>query len=246
MAETLQTRQADAQRAEERLRQSREQLRRLAAHLESVREEERTRISREIHDGLGQALTGLKMDLSWLGRTRDTNQNSANRNSLGDKIKSMSEVVDSIIQTVRTISTELRPGVLDHLGLAAAIEWQVNEFQKRAATKCKLSLPAEDIPMDGSRSTAMFRIFQEALTNIARHAHATKVNISLERENGSALLQVTDNGRGISQNKLFAPKSLGLLGMRERAHLLGGDVQIHRNEGEGTTVVVRMPVGIQE
>lgn len=158
----------------------------------------------------------------------------------------MSEIVDRIIQTVRTISTELRPGVLDYLGLAAAIEWQVHEFQQRAATKCKLSLPPEDIPMDGSRSTAMFRILQEALTNIARHAHATRVNISLEREDGSAILQVTDNGRGISQNKLFDPKSLGLLGMRERARLLGGDVQIRRNEAEGTTVIVRMPVGTHD
>ena len=100
--------------------------------------------------------------------------------------------------------------------------------------------------MDGSRSTAMFRIFQEALTNIARHAHATEVSISLGRENGNAILQVSDNGRGISQNKLFDPKSLGLLGMRERAHLLGGDVQIRRNEREGTEVIVRIPVGGQE
>ena len=242
MAEALQARQAEAKRAEEELRGSREQLRRLAAHLQSVREEERTRISREIHDGLGQALTGLKMDLSWLARKRDENQNSLSQDSLREKIKSMLDVVDSIIQTVRTISTDLRPGVLDYLGLAAAIDWQVQEFEKRAQTKCKLSLQLEEIPMDGSCSTAMFRIFQEALTNIARHAHATKVNISLERQDGNAILQVTDNGRGISQSKLSDPKSLGLLGMRERALLLGGEVHIRRNDGEGTTVIVRMPV----
>ncbi|MGE5816630.1 MAG: histidine kinase, partial [Deltaproteobacteria bacterium] len=164
MAEALQARQAEAKRAEEELRGSREQLRHLAAHLQSVREEERTRISREIHDGLGQALTGLKMDLSWFARK--------SQNSLREKTNSMLDVVDGIIQTVRTISTDLRPGVLDYLGLAAAIEWQVQEFEKRAQTKCKLSLQLEEIPMDGSCSTAMFRIFQEALTNIARHAHA--------------------------------------------------------------------------
>lgn len=237
MAETLQTRQVDARRAEEELRGSREQLRRLAAHLQSVREEERTRISREIHDGLGQALTGLKMDLSWLVRKRDENQNS-----LGEKTKSMLDVVDSIIQTVRNISTDLRPGVLDYLGLAAAIEWQVHEFQKRSATQCQLGLPIEEIPMDGTCSTAMFRIFQETLTNIARHAHATKVKINLEENDGSAILEVADNGRGIRQSSLFDPKSLGLLGMRERALLLGGEVSIRRNDGEGTTVTVRIPL----
>lgn len=237
MAETLQTRQVDARRAEEELRGSREQLRRLAAHLQSVREEERTRISREIHDGLGQALTGLKMDLSWLVRKRDENQNS-----LGEKTKSMLDVVDSIIQTVRNISTDLRPGVLDYLGLAAAIEWQVHEFQKRSATQCQLGLPIEEIPMDGTCSTAMFRIFQETLTNIARHAHATKVKINLEENDGSAILEVADNGRGIRQSNLFDPKSLGLLGMRERALLLGGEVSIRRNDGEGTTVTVRIPL----
>lgn len=242
MAETLQTRQADATRAEEELRGSREQLRRLAAHLQSVREEERTRISREIHDGLGQALTGLKMDLSWLARKRDENQTSAGRNSLREKTKSMSGVVDRIIQTVRTISTELRPGVLDYLGLAAAIEWQVHEFQKRTATKCQLSLPTEEIPIDGTCSTAMFRIFQETLTNIARHAHSTKVKINLEEKDGSAILEVADNGRGIRQSNLSDPKSLGLLGMRERALLLGGEVSIRRNDGEGTTVIVRIPL----
>jgi signal transduction histidine kinase len=242
MAETLQTRQADAKRAEEELRGSREQLRQLAAHLQSVREEERTRISREIHDGLGQALTGLKMDLSWLIRKRDENHNSLSQDSLREKTKSLLDVVDSIIQTVRTISTELRPGVLDYLGLAAAIEWQVHEFQKRTATECELSLPTEEIPIDATCSTAMFRIFQETLTNIARHAQATKVKINLEEKDNSAILEVADNGRGIRQSNLSDPKSLGLLGIRERALLLGGEVSIRRNDGEGTTVSVRIPL----
>ena len=242
MAETLQTRQADAKRAEEELRGSREQLRRLAAHLQSVREKERTRIAREIHDGLGQALTGLKMDLSWLARKWDERHDLLSQISLREKTKSMLDVVDSIIQTVRTISTELRPGVLDYLGLAAAIEWQVHEFQKRTATQCQLSLPTEEILMDGTCSTAMFRIFQETLTNIARHAHSTKVKINLEEKDDSAILEVADNGRGIRQSNLSDPKSLGLLGMRERALLLGGEVSIRRNDGEGTTVIVRIPL----
>lgn len=237
MAETLQMRQAEARQAEEQLRSSHEQLRSLAAHLQSVREEERTEMAREIHDELGQALAGLKMDLSWLGRKLDENQNS-----LRERTKSMSDAVDKTIQTVRRLSTELRPGVLDNLGLAAAIEWQIHEFQNRTETKCEFSLPREEIDVDGSRSTAMFRILQETLSNIARHANATKVKITLEKVDGNLVLRVTDNGMGISESKLSDPKSLGLLGMRERALLFGGEFHIHRNDGKGITVIVRMPL----
>jgi signal transduction histidine kinase len=237
MAETLQMRQAEATQAEEQLRSSREQLRSLAAHLQSVREEERTEMAREIHDELGQALTGLKLDLSWLERKLDENQNS-----LREKTKPMLDIVDKTIQTVRRLSTELRPGVLDNLGLAAAIEWQIHEFQNRTGTKCQFSLPMEEIHIDGSRSTAMFRILQETLTNIARHANATRVKITLEEEDSNMVLQVKDNGTGISESKLSDSKSLGLLGMRERALLLGGEFSIRRNDGEGTIVIVRMPL----
>ena len=194
-------------------------------------------MAREIHDELGQALTGLKMDLSWLGKKLDENQNS-----LREKTEPMLDVVDKTIQTVRRLSTELRPGVLDNLGLAAAIEWQIHEFQNRTESKCEFSVHREEIDIDGTRSTAMFRILQETLSNIARHAKATKIKITLQEEEGDLVLKVTDNGMGISEGKLSDPKSLGLLGMRERALLAGGEFRIRRNDGQGTTVIVRVPL----
>ncbi|MCH8055141.1 MAG: GAF domain-containing protein [Deltaproteobacteria bacterium] len=227
----------ERKQAEEELRRSREQLRHLARHIQSVREVERSSIAREIHDELGQALTGLKMDLSWLRKKL-----SKDRHSLLVKTKSMLNLIDQTIQTVRKISTELRPGALDELGLAAAIEWQFQEFQNRTGIKGAVRSHLEEIHSDQARSTAVFRIFQEALTNIARHAKATRVNISLQEEGGSMILQVTDNGRGIKESKIFDGKSLGLLGMRERALPLGGEVAISGRRGEGTTVTVRIPL----
>ncbi|HEX9444899.1 MAG TPA: PAS domain S-box protein, partial [Candidatus Binatia bacterium] len=223
--------------AEAELEGSHERLRALAAHLQAAREEERTRVAREIHDELGQALTGLKMDLSWMRKKLPRDQES-----LREKADSMLALMDQTIGSVRRISTELRPGVLDDLGLAAAIEWQIHEFQKRTGIKCQLAARLEDISLCRPRSTALFRIFQETLTNIARHAHATKVRIKLERTNGDVSLQVRDNGNGISKNKLSDPRSLGILGMRERALLFGGEVAIRGARGKGTTVTARIPV----
>ncbi|MCZ6624106.1 MAG: GAF domain-containing sensor histidine kinase, partial [Deltaproteobacteria bacterium] len=227
----------EQKQAEEELKRSREQLRHLARHLQSVRETERSSIAREIQDELGQVLSGLKMDLSWLRRKLSKDQHS-----LLVKTKSMLDLIDQTIQTVRKISTELRPGALDELGLTAAIEWQFQEFQNRTGIKGAVSSHLEEIHSDQARSTAVFRIFQEALTNIARHAKATRVNISLQEEGGSMILQVTDNGRGIKESKIFDGKSLGLLGMRERALPLGGEVAISGRRGEGTTVTVRIPL----
>jgi len=239
-------------------------LRLLSEHLQSVREEERTRIARDIHDDLGQALTCLKMDLSWLGaqlfgdrsvqstgqrdRTHSTRpvlhsgKNSDRRRLLLGKTKSILKLIDKTIQTVRRISTELRPAVLDDLGLAAAIEWQVREFQTRAGMRCRLVLPLKAITLDQERSTTIFRIFQEALTNVARHSEATRVKISLKKESGHLILEVQDNGRGITKSEISDVKSLGLLSMRERALFWGGEASITGIRGKGTTVTVQIPI----
>jgi signal transduction histidine kinase len=227
----------ERKRAEDQLRGSREELRALAAHLQSVREEERGRIALEIHDELGQSLTVLKMDSSWLVKRLPENQKL-----LIEKTESMLKLIGDTIHKVRKISNDLRPGVLDNLGIIAAIEWQAKEFQGRSGTKCELNLIPEDIDLEGERSTAVFRIFQETLTNIARHANATEVNISLVQEAGNLTLKVEDNGRGIKKEEISNPKSLGLLGMRERAILFGGEMKIIGLPGKGTTVTLRIPL----
>jgi signal transduction histidine kinase len=219
------------------LESSQQQLRALAGHLQAAREDERTRVAREIHDELGQAMTGLKMDLSWLRKKLPKDQEA-----LKEKTDSMLVLMDHTIRSVRRISTELRPGVLDDLGLAAAIEWQIHEFQSRTGIKCQLAARLDDIRLDRPRSTALFRIFQETLTNIARHAHASRVRIKLAQTNGDVTLEVRDNGNGIPKTKLADPRSLGILGMRERALLLGGEVIINGTRGRGTTVTARVPV----
>ena len=227
----------DRKQAEEELMYSREQLRNLADHLQSVREDERKNIAREIHDDLGQALTGLKMDLSWLAKKVPDNEKG-----LLDKIQSMSELTSTTIKTVQRISTELRPGLLDDLGLVAAIEWQIEDFQKRTGIRCKLTVNPEDITVDDRRSTALFRILQETLTNVTRHAQATRVQVSLQEKDGNLELRVRDNGIGIKKEQVSNSTSFGLIGIKERVHLWGGEVKISGRPGKGTTVVVRMPI----
>lgn len=224
--------------AEEKLKSSHEQLRALAAALQSAREEERSRIAREIHDNLGQALTGLKMSLSWLHKKLSEKGDEVVRS----EIASMSKLIDTTIQTVREISTDLRPGVLDDLGLTAAIEWQAQEFQTRIGIRCRFTTSLENITLDKHHSTAIFRILQEALTNVARHANANRVNISLRENADNLILEVRDNGKGITENEVSNPRSLGILGMKERALLLGGDVKIIGTLEKGTTVSVQIPV----
>jgi PAS domain S-box-containing protein len=233
----------DRKRADEQLRSSREQLRALSAHLQFIREEERSRIAREVHDELGQVLTALKMDLSLLNHKLLESSAILPRKMLYEEIKSMSKKVDSTIKSVRKIVTELRPEVLDHLGLKATIEWQAQEFQARSGIDCKLDPQMESIEMDDrDGETAIFRILQEALTNIARHSGATKVEIFLKKQNGEITMEVRDNGRGISEADLTKSRSFGLLGMRERALFLGGDVEVKGNPGSGTSVKVQIPV----
>jgi len=225
-------------RAEEQLRQSHQQLRALSVYLQSVREEERTRIAREVHDELGQALTGCKLDLSWIA-----NRLPRDLKPLLDKARQLSEHIDSTIQTVRRISSELRPGVLDYLGLAAALEWQANEFQNRTGIRCDVHASLREPVLAQELNTTLFRIFQETLTNIIRHAGATRVAVNLKQADGKILLQVRDNGRGISDAEQTSPGSMGLLGMRERAALLGGDFKItNPPRARGTQVTVSIPV----
>ena len=231
-------------------------LRLLSEHLQSAREEERIRIARDIHDELGQALTCLKIDLSWLHRRLKRNRNStgpsrfkrrAGRRSgpaalLREKTKTMLKLVDSTIHVVRRISSELRPSLLDDLGLLAAIEWQTQEFHRRTRIRCSLALPTRNLTLDPGPSTALFRIFQEILTNVARHSKAAQVRIRLKKENGGLVLKVEDNGRGIAPDEISDSRSLGLVGMRERAVFWGGDVSIRGIPGDGTTVVVKIPI----
>ena len=227
----------DRKQSDEQLRTSREQLRALSLYLESVREEERTNLAREIHDELGSLLTGLKIDLSWLAK-----KTSREQELILAKIKSMYELIDEAIQTVKRISTELRPGVLDDLGLSAAIEWAGQEFEKRTEIKLEFTSRPKDIILDGDRSTAIFRIFQEALTNIVRHANATNARISLKQDGDRVVLRIRDNGKGIDKKQLSDPKAFGLIGMRERAMSKGGDVKISGTPGVGTTIIVSIPL----
>jgi PAS domain S-box-containing protein len=230
---------SEMKRAEQALRASGEQFRNLAAHLQSVREEERARISREVHDELGQSLTAVKMDLAWLaGRLARGNVQMLQR------IRSTVQLADSIIQAIRRISTELRPAVLD-LGLAAAVEWQVQEFQARSGVPCKVRLLIREV-VTSNASTAMFRIFQETLTNVARHAKATRVEVVLQKQPDRLVLLIHDNGRGFDQADPSLSNSLSLLGMRERAAILGGQVNISSAAGKGTTVTAWIPLPSRE
>ncbi len=228
---------ADRKRAEDELRQSHDELRSLSAHLQSMREEERSAVAREIHDVLGQALTALQMDLFWL-----RNKLSDGDKSLLDKIDSMSSIANESLLATQRISTELRPELLDTLGLGEAIKWQIEEFQKRTAIDCKVTIESADAVLDQDRSIAIYRILQESLTNVARHADATKVGVSLSEQSGALLLTVDDNGKGITRQQLDSPLSMGLIGMRERLYPWGGQVEIKGRKGQGTTLAATVPL----
>ena len=216
----------ERKRAEQELCNSREELRALAANLQSIREEERKHITREIHDELGQSLTGFKMDLTWMRGRLQGDDLMANRQALIDKIGMMAGLIDETANLVRKLCTELRPGVLDDLGLIAAIEWQIREYELRTGIRCSHQIETPDLTVDAERSTALFRIFQEILTNVARHASASRVEVNMRQEEAEIVLEVKDNGRGIKDSEKAGTKSLGLLGMRERALVIGGEVEI--------------------
>jgi PAS domain S-box-containing protein len=232
----------ERKRAEEALGASREQLRALAARTRAVREEERTRIAREIHDVLAQELTSLKVDVTLLTYLLADSPGDSTRSLVREKLTAMAVTTATAIQSVQNIATDLRPMVLDSLGLCAAIEWMAKDFQAHTGIGCQVRLPRRDLPLDHDRSTALFRIMQESLTNIIRHAAATRVEIQLEGEPEHVTLTVRDNGRGIPESKIVAPGSVGLLGLRERALLLGGRCDISGRPGEGTRVQARIPL----
>ncbi|HUI98769.1 MAG TPA: response regulator [Usitatibacter sp.] len=228
---------------EQRLRTSEENLRALAAHLQSVREDERIHIAREIHDELGQALTGLKYDIGALAK----GSGSEDPEAFGHKIQAISHAIDRIVNSVRRISSGLRPEVLDEIGLGAAIDWQSREFQRRTGVRCLLEMPPRFADPDKDRSTALFRIFQELLTNVARHANATRVDVKVEdADDGALRLTVADNGRGIRSSEYESPTSLGFLGLRERVLAFGGTLDVKGEEGKGTTVSVTIPTTTQQ
>jgi signal transduction histidine kinase len=216
-------------------RQLDNQLHALSERMEAIREDERTNIAREIHDELGQALTALKLDLAWVGRR------VASDEALAPKLETMTRASDEILAAVRRISAELRPGILDTLGLRAAIEWQAEDFSHRTGTRCTVRAEIGDLQLERSLATAVFRIFQEALTNVTRHASATEVDVWLRLERGNLKVDVSDDGIGVPE---IAPRtsSLGLLGMRERARRCGGECQIKRRSPRGTIVAVTVPL----
>ena len=217
-------------------------LRALSARLHSAREEEGTRIAREIHDELGGALTGLKWDLEKIDNTLNGLADGLQLAEVRNRIGSMTTLIETTITTVRRIAAELRPGVLDDLGLVAAIEWQIEQFQSRSGLKCHWTNNAKEIELDREKATAVFRILQEILTNVLRHAGATNVYVKLGRTKHYLEVEVKDDGRGITESQRLNSRSLGLLGMKERALLVGGDVRVTGKEGTGTTVVVRVPL----
>ena len=227
-------------REAERLESSLSQLRALSRRLVEAREEERGRASREFHDELGQSLTGLKLDVAWVGRHLTALEPRPAH--IEEKIRDMASQVDAVIQTVRQVITELRPRVLDDLGLVAAIEWQTADFRRHSGTACELRVDVPDLELEETRRTAVFRILQEVLTNVARHAEATQVTVALRREGDQLVLEVHDNGRGMTETQLTARSSLGLLGMTERAHACDGTIEFAGSPSGGTTVTLRIPL----
>jgi PAS domain S-box-containing protein len=221
---------------EKALRASREKLRKLSAHLQSARESERAAVAREIHDELGATLTAAKMDLHWFGKTL-----AGGALPRADKLAEAVELVDSAIQTVKRIATELRPSILDHLGLWPALQWQLQEFELNFGIPCQIDPAPVGITLENDAQTAVFRIFQEALTNIARHARARSVKVSLRPDRSSILVKICDDGIGLPADKIMDPGACGIQGMRERARAFDGNVRFDRTEGGGTTVLVKFP-----
>jgi signal transduction histidine kinase len=212
----------------------------LSENILSAREQEGARIAREIHDELGSALTSLKWDLEGIDKVISTASDQAQLAPLRKRISEMTRLMDTTINVVRRISSELRPSVLDDLGLGEALEWQAQQFQERTGLICYCDGSLHDLNLTEEQATAVFRIFQEALTNILRHAMATHVRFVMQEDEDEFRLTITDNGRGITNEEKSGQRSLGLLGMRERAYLIGGTVDISGSKGTGTVVTVRV------
>jgi len=228
----------ERKQVEEELKNSQYQLRRLAQKLQFVREEERTWLAGEIHDELGQALTALQMDISMLMKKLNKGDKESQ-----DKLNSMLELIETITSSVQRISMDLRPGLLEDLGLMAAIEWQSEEFQKKTGIECQLALEKTKNDLDQGCSVAIYRMYQEALTNIIRHAGATQVKVVLEEQDENIVLEITDNGKGISREQIASPDSLGIIGMRERCLSCDGELTLAGTPGKGTKVMIKVPMG---
>jgi PAS domain S-box-containing protein len=224
-------------RADDELRRSREELRELSAAAHSIREQEQRRVAREIHDELGQSLTALKMDVAWmLGNL------SAGSPPLAEKLNTMQGQLDATVAATRRISADLRPLMLDDLGLIPAAEWLVQNFSERTGIPCKLHIRPPDIELAEPQASALYRILQESLTNVARHAKASEVDVAIEQTDGVLKLSVKDDGRGFTPAEARVQKTYGLLGLRERTLLLGGEASVTSEPGRGTTVDVRIPL----
>lgn len=231
-------------KAEEALRTQAGQLRALATRLQAIREEERILISREIHDALGAALTEQKFGLEWIRQRFNDHERANSGKQFFEKVDSLKAQIDTTAKLVRKLCTQLRPPILDDLGLAATIEWQVQEFRARTNIRCEIVQQPDTLNFNDQQATAMFRIFQEILTNVGRHSKASKVRVELKIVDAHLVLQVKDNGKGIGREKITGGGSLGLLGMRERALVLGGKLLIDGAPGKGTTVTVSIPVNV--
>ncbi|MFL9965488.1 PAS domain-containing sensor histidine kinase [Paraburkholderia sediminicola] len=224
-------------KAERAQQQARDELRELSANLQKIREEEKARIARELHDDLGQQLTALKMDVSSLEQALDTSASALGR----EQLQSMRRLIDATVASVRRIAADLRPVMLDDLGLIPAIEWLSNDFINRYGIDVERDIETGDARFSPAGGTALFRIVQEALTNVARHADATTVTLSLRAESQNFVLRIADNGQGAHRAADPTAKSFGLLGVRERAHMLGGAVDIHTAHGKGFVLTVTVP-----
>jgi len=236
----------ERKKAEEQLKATSEQLRALSASISSAREEEGTRIARELHDEMGSALTSLKWELESIEKLCSEAGNQAESSNAREKIKGMMEVIDATLNAVLRISSELRPTILDDLGLLEAIEWQAQQFEARTGIDCQIDSFVENVDLTREKATAVFRVLQEALTNVLRHAHATRVNITIGEEEGEFAFEIRDNGRGITEDEINGSRSLGLIGMRERAHLAGGRIEIIGIGARGTLLILRVPIHGQE
>jgi signal transduction histidine kinase len=223
-----------------KLEQAHKQQRLLSAHLQCLREKERADLAREIHDTLGQSLTSVKIEVSLL--EQNLKKARVHQPPVEERLSEINHLLNETISLVKTLSTELRPGVLDKFGLGAAIEWQCEQFGRRTGIRCESNVPEEGLKVAPALSTALFRIVQEALTNVARHAQASKVKIEIATDDSNVLLKLSDNGRGITREESEAPSSLGLLGMRERAETLGGALIINGTPRKGTVLSVSIPL----
>jgi signal transduction histidine kinase len=208
---------------------------------EQAREEERRHLARELHDDLGQALSGLKLQLSWFEQHLQ-DPSLPNAAEARGKVQMMRQLIDQAMQTVRTVITELRPEALDRLGLVPALEWQAETFARHAGVRCRFTAQTDSVNLDMGRATSVFRVFQEMLTNVARHAGASRVDVTLQQNDDELTLTVRDNGRGVAPGGAVSSRAFGLLGMRERALLLGGELDLTSSPRRGTTVSLRIPL----